>query len=249
MSSTPARPNGHNRSSSRASSNSAQGNQHRPTLPSGLRQAHRPPLTPDARAGPSESDGTTDYFDGNGIRPVADDASVRSDASVTHNEGTIQEPEPNAKTKLLSEAKRWSIPVNHTCENENCDHGTMSPRPRYHRGDYGSFAPSVASTADGYGGGGSGGDRSLGQALADAFGARREGDGLSNTQHVARKNGIKTSKLMYVGETRARRNADPIHLQHLQANTEVGTCFTTFHLPTGYGNTAGPFSRAIWSLP
>lgn len=131
-------------------------------------------------------------------------ASIQAEPSAMPVEGAIEEPEANARTRLLGEAQKYSIPTHENCGEENCNHGTVSPRPRHMRG-YGSFAPSVTST-DGYGGsynegvGGSGDSIHgvLGDALADSL-IPRDGSNMSNAQLLAERKKAKHSKLMYVG--------------------------------------------------
>jgi len=125
-----------------------------------------------------------------------------------NTEGAIDEPEANARTRLLGEAQKYSIPTHENCGEENCNHGAMSPRPRHHRG-YGSFAPSFTST-DGIGGSynesshgrvGSSADSIhgiLGDALADSL-IPRDGNKMSQTQYIAQRNKVKHSRMMYVG--------------------------------------------------
>jgi hypothetical protein len=131
-------------------------------------------------------------------------ASIQAEPSSMTTEGAMDEPEANARTRLLGEAQKYSIPTHDNCGEENCNHGNTSPRPRHHRG-YGSFAPSVMST-DGFGGSyseervGSSADSIhgiLGDALADSL-MPRDGNKLSATQYVAQRNEIKHSRIMYV---------------------------------------------------
>ena len=175
--------------------------QHRPTNPSGLRQAHMPPSSPEDRRNDGHSPAhPTD----NGIRPIIEGASIQSEPAAMNTEGTIEEPEVNARTALLGEAQKYSIPTHENCGEENCNHGAMSPRPRHMRG-YGSFAPSVTST-DGYGpsyteGVGGSGDSIhgvLGHALADSL-IPRDGSDMSSAQFLEQRKKAKHSKLMYVG--------------------------------------------------
>jgi hypothetical protein len=202
MASNSPRPNDATRSSPGSSSSSQfQGSQHRPTNPSGLRQAHMPPSSPEDR----RDDGTEAYAPTeNGIQPMVEGASIQAEPASMQAEGAIDEPEANARTKLLGEAQKYSIPTHENCGEENCNHGAMSPRPRHLRG-YGSFAPSITST-DGYpgsytGGVGGSGDSIhgiLGDALADSL-IPRDGSNMSSAQFLAHRKKAKHSKLMYVG--------------------------------------------------
>ena len=201
MASNTPRPNESARLSTGSSSSQIQ---HRPANPSGLRQAHMPPSSPEDR----RNDGAQAHAPGhpteNGIQPIIEGASIQSEPAAMNIEGAIEEPEVNARTKLLGEAQKYSIPTHENCGEENCNHGAMSPRPRHLRG-YGSFAPSVTST-DGYGGsytegvGGSGDSIHgiLGDALADSL-VPRDGSNMSSAQFFEQRKKAKHSKLMYVG--------------------------------------------------
>lgn len=140
----------------------------------------------------------------NEIQPMVEGASIQTEPASMQAEGAVDEPEANARTKLLGEANKYSIPTHDNCGEEICNHGTVSPRPRHMRG-YGSFAPSVNST-DGYGGsynegvGGSGDSIHgfMGDALADSL-IQRDGSNMTSAQLLAERKKIKHSKLMYVG--------------------------------------------------
>jgi hypothetical protein len=180
---------------------------HRPTNPSGLRTAHMPPPSPDDRRnngsyGLEQDEQATGQT--TGIQPIIDGASIQAEPSSMTTEGAMDEPEANARTRLLGEAQKYNIPAHENCGEENCNHGNMSPRPRHHRG-YGSFAQSVYST-DGFGGSyneervGSSADSIhgiLGDALADSL-MPKDGNKLSATQYIAQRNKIKHSRMMYV---------------------------------------------------
>jgi len=174
-----------------------------------------PPPSPDERrAEPGSGHGRTpEYFAENGIHPEVDGASVRSDVSATQQQGAIEEPEPNARTVLLGEAHKYNISTHHThCGEENCSHGNISPRPRYVRG-YGSFATQSEFSHDGFGGRypegvGQSGDNAhgvLGDAVTDGLMGARNGNKMSTTQWLARRHGVKNSRIMYVGQCRAFR--------------------------------------------
>jgi hypothetical protein len=174
--------------------------QHRPVQPSGLRQAHMPPSSPEDRINDSAQAHAPGHPTENGIQPIVEGASIQSEPAAMNIEGTIEEPEANSRTKLLGEAQKYSIPTHENCGEENCNHGAMSPRPRHMRG-YGSFAPSVNST-DGYGGsyGGGSGDSIhgvYGNALADSL-IPRDGSDMSSAQFLEQRKKAKHSKLMYV---------------------------------------------------
>lgn len=209
MASNSPRPGEASKPKSASSSSHAQ--QHRPTNPSGLRQAHMPPSSPEDHrnstiAGNMHGHARGQSADG-AIQPMIADASIQSEPASMQAEGTIDEPEPNARTKLLGEAQKYSIPKHENCGEEDCNHGAFSPRPRHQRG-YGSFAPSVTSTEgnggsytdDTYGGVGGSGESIhgvLGNALADSLIAR-DGNELSSTQYLAKRDQVKHSRTMCV---------------------------------------------------
>jgi len=208
---------------------------HRPMNPSGLRTAHMPPPSPDDRRntgdyglGHEEQQASLRHTD-NGIHPIMEGASIQAEPSTMNTEGAIDEPEANARTRLLGEAQKYSIPVHENCGEENCSHGAMSPRPRHHRG-YGSFAPSFTSTEgiagsyneSSHGRGGSSADSIhgiLGDALADSL-IPRDGNKMSQTQYIAQRNKVKHSKMMYVGFPLRLYFFPPSHLQALHLTSD-----------------------------
>jgi hypothetical protein len=209
-----------------SSSSQFQGSQHRPTNPSGLRQAHMPPSSPEDRR-----DGSTETYapqqpTENGIQPMIEGASIQAEPASMQAEGAIDEPEANARTKLLGEAQKYNVPTHENCGEENCNHGAMSPRPRHLRG-YGSFAPSISST-DGYGGsytegvGGSGDSihGPLGDALADSL-IPRDGSNMSSAQFLAHRKKAKHSKLMYVGFLFRLFHLNEVPCPHIETRTDV----------------------------
>lgn len=209
-----------------------------------------PPPSPDERRDENGNRRAPEYFAENGIYPEVDGASVGSDVSATQQQGAIEEPEPNARTALLNEANKYNISTHHThCGEDNCSHGNFSPRPRYVRG-YGSFATQSEFSQDGYGGRypeglgngvGQSGDNAhgvLGDAVTDGLMGARDGNKMSTTQWLARRHGVKNSRIMYVGQR-------PV-LKHLFSFTsiksltpKVGTSSIIFRRPTGSGSTAG----------
>lgn len=121
--------------------------QHRPTVPSGLRQAHMPPPSPEDRYH-AHMDGHA-VAQGDGIHPAEQDfapGAAIGDEAVTPEPGTVEEPAADARTSLLDNGKKYHVP---DCGDPNCKHGDLSPRPKWRRG-YGSFAPSIASDSTGY---------------------------------------------------------------------------------------------------
>ena len=124
---------------------SPSGQSHRPSVPSGLRQAQLPPSSPEDQhhlqvtygQDPEDPDSNTSH------PTLPEYAAVDWDTSTTEAQGEILEeprdPPPDARTALLGDGKKYHIPAVHDCGEEGCQHGTLSPRPRYQRG-YGSFA-------------------------------------------------------------------------------------------------------------
>lgn len=150
-SSTPTRSSRHPRTSSVSSDYQ----QHRPSVPSGLRQATLPSTSPEDRytQPPADRHGHTaehehePEVEEDGIHPAPhtqDFASMDAALSQTQAEGYVEEPaeEPSVRSRLLDFGHKYHLP--HTCGRYNCNHGAFSPRPRWRQG-YGS----IASTYDG----------------------------------------------------------------------------------------------------
>ncbi|KAK0808661.1 hypothetical protein LTR59_002814 [Friedmanniomyces endolithicus] len=188
--------------------------QHQPGVPSGLRQAHMPPSSPEDHHDAQTNGGHPD-IEADGIHPVArDGASVKSDEAATHAQGAIEEPQdaPDVKSKLLAFGQKYHLPG---CGDPNCDHGQYSPRPRYHR-DYARSYGSIASSEQESGS--ESGRRPNGDGTADegegSHTVRRyvEGalgdsatDGLlghlsrkSTTHSLANRHGVRHERLMYI---------------------------------------------------
>ncbi|KAF2771845.1 hypothetical protein EJ03DRAFT_267909 [Teratosphaeria nubilosa] len=149
--------------------------------------------------------------DSDGIHPVAGDyAGTDADAVSTRAQAEIEEPQgpPDARTSLLGSSRKYDVPVDHNCGEDNCTHGTWSPRPRFQRG-YGSFATADnIRTADGFGGpyrddpsvqvdgvsyGAAGG--ALGDSVTDGLLGRPKRTG--TTHWLAQRYGIKNERLMF----------------------------------------------------
>ncbi|KAK5118745.1 hypothetical protein LTR85_007951 [Meristemomyces frigidus] len=200
------------------SSISVPGQQHAPTVPSGLRQAHMPPPSPDDHQHLPVSNGHAPEVESDGVQPtVPEYAAVNYNAAATNVQGAIDEPTqaPNARTALLDDGKKYNIPHLHDCGEAGCGHGAFSPRPRYQRG-YGSFATSrtVASDSSREGYGGPYHDRrqseqvdgseyrgdfingALGDAVTDGLLGRPS---KRNTTHwLAARHGVKHERWMYL---------------------------------------------------
>lgn len=238
----------HSRNPSVSSQNAAE--QHRPSVPSGLRQTHMPPASPEDHHHQQQDEGHNVHgamhmpeFESDGIHPyVQDYASINSDTSDTKVQGEIEEPSeaPNARSRLLDFGHKYHLP--HECGEYNCSHGTFSPRPRHHRG-YGSVASNYDASPrsaddrsqDGYGGHipeepateherrfrGDYIQDTLGLAIAD--GLLGQPSKRSNTRWLAQRHGIKHERWMYVNTTISC--LAPICARPLIAM--VGTCSTT----------------------
>ena len=208
-------------------------NQHAPLVPSRLWQSHAPgtspstgslpgtPPQPSNRAGNlgiSTPTASLDY-EADGVhpeRPGAGAAAVRDplDAEGSVDTRDTQEASGAARAKdtLLGYAQE------HVCGDENCDHGTFSPKAAtWGSGRASPDDRSSIRSREGFGGrwlgglgDGVGGNRDnvhglLGDAIADGvFGGGRRGrddaDGgkKSTTQWLARRHGIRGSRRMYL---------------------------------------------------
>jgi hypothetical protein len=193
--------------------------QHLPTIPSGLRQIHMPPPSPEDRYHqPRAEQNRRPNFEEDGIHPASQDfASIPSDPAEREVQGKMEEPSglPNARTSLLDSEQTYHLP--HNCGEYNCDHGSFSPRPRYHKG-YGSISSSYDGprndadirSIDGYGGPlpaepadmddrsyrGDFVDGSLGDAITD--GLLGKASKRSTTRWLARRHAVKHERWMCV---------------------------------------------------
>ena len=129
----------------RSSVPSPSGQDHRPPVPSGLRQAQLPPSSPEDHHHLQVTYGQDpDDAESSTSRPtISGYANVDWDTAEAQAQGEILEgprdAPPDARTALLGDGKKYHIPAVHDCGEEGCQHGTLSPRPRYQRG-YGSLA-------------------------------------------------------------------------------------------------------------
>ena len=120
---------------------------HRPSVPSALRQTHMPPSSPEARFHRQQQEGynseSEDEISESGddrIHPHAQDfVPVDYGVSDVNARGDIEDPpeSPSARTRLLEDEHKYHILQD--CGHYNCNHGTLSPRPRFMKG-YGSIA-------------------------------------------------------------------------------------------------------------
>ena len=135
----------------------ASGQAHRPTVPSGLRQTHVPSPSPESRRNPLREPTTVGLgVEDAGILPAGGAELASPHSEPEEPEDGIEEPPvpPTAteRTRLLDERLKkiqgqpFQFPTTHNCGEENCNHGTFSPRPRYKPG-YGSFASTYATPA------------------------------------------------------------------------------------------------------
>ncbi|KAK5285526.1 hypothetical protein LTR16_004554 [Cryomyces antarcticus] len=189
------------------------GQQHAPLNPSHLRESHMPPSSPENRTvmtgsleeGSRDTSTSTHHpkVDSQGIHPTASGhVSPTTEATPVQTDGTIEDPiDYGVRTRLLGQ-QHWDSGSG--CGSDNCAHGTFSPRPQTHR-SYGSTA-----TFDGfggkYGGGigeavGSSGDNGhsgFGDVAANAMLGEGQGHRMSTTQYLAKRHGIKNTRLMYI---------------------------------------------------
>lgn len=142
-------------------------------------------------------------FSAQGIEPPPDHASVHSNNEDAPPEQPAGIPdidlEPTVRTRLLSH-KNWDAASG--CGSDNCNHGTMSPRPCSPR-SYGSI-----SSENGFGGQYPGSlDRRtgepadvthalLGDAVADGVLGGGRGQKMSTTRYLAETHGVKHKRLM-----------------------------------------------------
>jgi hypothetical protein len=196
-----------------SASSSSKQNPHAPLNPSHLRESHVPspspeesmsiPRSPEDQHGEPSSSSRAHgpEIEEDGIHPtLPDNASVHSDNSEHQADTSFHvQAEPNLRSRLLSH-QNWDQASG--CGSENCDHGTMSPRPGTRR-SYGSFGSNdgpedqyPASLAEVLGNS-SDASQSL---LTDAGGNGRNGDRPGNkrtrTRDLARRHGIKNQKMM-----------------------------------------------------
>lgn len=178
-----------------------------------------PPSSPEDRLsyGRVEQDAQLDVEE-EGIHLTRHDfAGIDSEPAEPEAQGEIVEPaeQPNARTSLLDFGHKYHLP--HNCGEYNCNHGTFSPRPRYHKG-YGSISSSYdgprgdadVRSMDGYGGPlpaepadiedrsyrGDFVSRTFGDAITD--GLLGKPNKRSTTHWLAKRNGVKNERWMYV---------------------------------------------------
>jgi len=236
----PSRPSNSPPSTARSSRNSSISGQqpYRPTVPSGLRQIQMPPPSPD------DSRSHHPEFQIDGIHPASRDyaeADMDSGASATDVNGVVQGPSqpPDARTRLLGDGHKYHLP---DCGHEDCNHGSLSPRPRYQRG-YGSFATydTFDSTRSREGGNGYGSQGGLGHAMTDGLvGASNKKD---TTHWLGRKHGVRHERLMYAMIFPPIRSTSILSIS-VALIPRVGISYITSPSRIGSGNIAGRTSKA-----
>lgn len=143
-------------------------------------------------------------FSTDGIAPAADRASVHSNdenAPPQHQVGLVEtDLESTVRTRLLNH-QNWDAASG--CGSENCNHGTMSPRPWSSR-SYGTIGSAQSRT--GFGGrypGGMTGESAdathslLGDTFADGVLGGGNGPKRSTTKYLAERHGVKNQRMMY----------------------------------------------------
>ena len=224
----------------------------RPVQPSGLRQSHMPPSSPQIGSPPHPEVGQE------GAIPAAQDfASTSSDPDATHQQASIDEPSgiPDARTRLLN---TYGLA---DCGSNDCDHGNFSPRPQPRNG-YGSFADSYfgnyrnrPSLGGRYPLGedpranedtNTDGEGSLTDTLGDSI-----TDGLlghpkkrGTTHWLAKRAGVKHERLMYVlapspNHVAMHHGSEQGRLYLSLLKISLGMSSIIFPLPTGSDNTIG----------
>ena len=244
--------------------------QHQPSAPSALRQAELPPSSPDDRfhrPRQRSHDAHRPDVERDGIHPhVHDFAPTEQEASEARVQGEIDEPSDATivRSRLLDRHK-YLLPQN--CGQYNCNHGSFSPRPRYHR-DYGSISSSSTGlhpeedarsmhSFDEYGGMTPAEPASIdGVIHKGGFAERSFGDlvtaGLlgkpskkASTYGLQRKHGVNHVRWMYVDHGSAVSYASFHTACFLTyTNAAVGISNTTFHALTGSGSTNARTSQA-----
>lgn len=203
-------------SHSRKSSNASTKQPHTPAIPSQLREVYAPSdrssspeetmhnrsnreNEPRPSSSPSQPglDVTND-----GIRPAPDHTSVHSndENAPPQLRGTLDlDLESTVRTRLLNH-KNWDAASG--CGSENCEHGTLSPRP-YSPKDYGSinsdagFGGRYPGSLDAHTGEPSDVTHALlGDAVADGVLGGGGGQKMSTTRYLAERHGVRHRRMM-----------------------------------------------------
>ncbi|MCJ1245746.1 hypothetical protein MMC30_002950 [Trapelia coarctata] len=239
--------------SSQASSVHRDAGSHAPFSPSRLWQSHEPGSSSpeDNKSGlwtDSAETGAEDpiysprtnpvEFDNDGIHPLLpNNAAPLEDSADTHMEGALEEPsnyEADAHTALLE-----SYNQSPACGNKHCNHGTFSPRPEMHRKamsydsqfDFGSRqAGNLAASPTG--------DESnsargiFGAAVAEGMFGRNSAKKMSTTQWLAKRHGVKDTRLMYLSYYVPIVNwASQYKWSYLKGDVIAALTMASFYLP------------------
>ncbi|KAF2089638.1 hypothetical protein K490DRAFT_37084 [Saccharata proteae CBS 121410] len=241
---------------------------HAPVTPSQLRESHLPsssPTSPEETVARQDHEPTSYIGDGaaedsasstpiyeprvdsDSIRPTLPDhvsaRSIRDNAAAA--QATIDEPEPNARTRLLSQADWDKAPA---YGSETGGHGTFSPRPATIR-SYGSFASEAGFGGPGRYPGGLGGDGQggaaeaahgiLGDAVVDGvLGTATPASKNSTTRWLAERHGVKYKRTMWIDEYRYLAYYIPIinwiqqyKWRYLQGDLVAALTMASFYIP------------------
>jgi hypothetical protein len=241
----------HSRNSSGASNHQ---HAHAPATPSGLRRVHVPSerssspeetmhtvSSRDHEAQASSSSPANDLeFSTDGIQPMPDQASTHpnnENAPPLHQGGIIEVGlETDSRTRLLTH-KNWD--ASSGCGREDCNHGTMSPRPWSHAshksyygtintetfgGRYpGSVDPDTGEPADEA-------HALLGDAVVDGV---LGGNGQkSTTSYLAERHGVKHKRMMYLAYYIPILNWAPQYkLRYLRGDFVAALTMASFYIP------------------
>jgi hypothetical protein len=206
--SNPSGPSGPSQQSSRTPSTASQSRvrQHAPTGPSHLRETYEPPPTPlDRRQSASETSFSPGAYpvkvDDSGIEPLNEGSSTADDPRSAM--GIEEQPDEDARTHLLHQH-----PYDYTAAHEgDCNHGTFSPRPgtrntqtsfdsSHSRHRFGGRYP--GELGKGVAGSSSNTHGLIGDAFADGILGPGDGKKMSTTQWLAKRHGVKNTRLMSV---------------------------------------------------
>lgn len=169
--------------------------------PSGLRNTQVPPESPRNSYNASH----VEHVRADGIHPEEEVAEAQPE--IVNVEARLEEPvePPTLRSRLLGQIhKDYGT---HECGEEDCTHGTTSPRPRHIRAydSYASAAYSIPQSVDGYGGplpgnasGRDGQHALLGDAITDGLLGHANGKKKGTTSWLAHAHKIPRPRLMYV---------------------------------------------------
>lgn len=206
-------PQSHSRS--RNSSLASIHNPHAPATPSGLRTVHvpsdrssspedtmrtMPSRSHDPQASSSSSAPHNLDLSSDAIVPAPDNASAHANSEYApprHRAGIIEtDLETDVRTRLLNHSN-WDAASG--CGREDCNHGTMSPRPLSPQGSHRSYGSINTGIFGGvYNGGEPDATHALlGDAVAEGVLGGSKGQ-KSTTRYLAERHGIKHKRMMYL---------------------------------------------------